>query len=136
MFPRCWATERRLFLVFAFVESKTRPYHGRIGSGRRTVGRGGPRRGWAGRDAYGSVRQGDNRPSWPQGIVDNCLERFPRSTNNGPVGPKTRTSMGGTGRGGARRDGGAGQGRAGAGRSFARCLSLCGVPLSVSGLEP
>ena len=24
----------------------------------------------------------------------------------------------------------------GAGRSFARCLSLCGVPLSVSGLEP
>ena len=40
-------------------------------------------RGRAGRDADGSVRPGDNRPSCPQGIVDNCPERPPRSTNKG-----------------------------------------------------
>ena len=52
------------------VESKTRTYHRRVGSGRRTAGR----RGRAGRDADGLP--GDNRPSHPpRGIVHTCSER-------------------------------------------------------------
>ena len=47
-------------------DSKTRTYHGRVGTGRSTAGRRTTAgRGRAGRDADGSVRQGNNRPSYP-----------------------------------------------------------------------
>ena len=50
-----------------FVDSKTRTYCGRVGSGRRAAGqRGGATRGRTGRRQ--SVRPGDNRPSCPPGL--------------------------------------------------------------------
>ena len=38
-------------------------------------------RGRAGQDADRTVRPGDNRPSYPQGVEDTCSERLSRSTN-------------------------------------------------------
>ena len=58
-----------------FVDSKTRTCH--EGSGRGGARRsGGAGRGRVGRDADGSVRPGDNRPSCPPGHRRQCFERL------------------------------------------------------------
>ena len=60
------------------VESKTRTYHGRVGS-RRTAGR----RGSAGQDGMPTEQfaQETSVPRTPQSIENTSPERLPRSTN-------------------------------------------------------
>ena len=66
-----------------FVESETQTYHGRNGSGRRKAAR----RGGAGPSKTVHPRVGSPRTQptllAPQGIEDNCPERFPGRTNKG-----------------------------------------------------
>ena len=71
-------------IISSLVESKTRTYHGRFGSARRTAGR---------RGAARPGKTGRRRVGWPrcqpslyvalQGIVDNCPERPFASANKG-----------------------------------------------------
>ena len=72
---------RRLFFHLRPVESQTRTYHGRAGSGRRAAGRqGGTGLGRTGRRRIDSPRR-QPLPGTLQGIVESCLECLFRSTN-------------------------------------------------------
>ena len=60
------------------VESKTRTYHGRVGSGRTAGRRGGARQDGTPTEQFA---QETSVPRTPQGVEDTSPERPPRSTN-------------------------------------------------------
>ena len=94
-----------------FVESRTRTYHGRVGSGRTAGRRGGARQEGTPTEQYA---QETSAPGTHQGIEETSPQRLSRSTNkHNPMylpNPKPGNTTGGSGRS-ARRSGQAGSGK-------------------------